>query len=391
MALLSLALSDDDLEVSEEIPMEREEQRRDRAGGAGARRPTGARSSSESGPDGTTKTRQSTGAREGRGGGKRDGERRTSGRNTRTQRDNDPYTNVARTVRRAVTPYLPPPVVNAIVEQTDPFLRPYAGDEGTMKVALSVLLAYAATRIVRLVTSRVLGKGRAVRDRDEHGDALADGASSAQSDRTVVICGPSSSGKTRLLYHVGYNANVDTVSSIKANVVVEDRTRYVDWPGTAKLNSDAFRSLLLQARPRVVLVLDSTQAVALAADCVHQIFSILHASNDPPLTVLVLCHKSDLPTAKNPKRIQLQLRGELERLLKSNAAKAAAGSSSSSDAPTTKSSGQAKDLWWPVGEPVDFEALKFVRLLFRSTSCEGKGCRGLVREYCETGTLGDVE
>jgi signal recognition particle receptor subunit beta len=384
MATLSLASShDDDLEVSDEVPIEREDVRRERS-------PTAASRDEEGTPQQKAKARHSTGAAKGRGRG-RSNDGKMYGQ--RDNSDHDRYTHVARAVRVAVTPYLPPPLVNAVAHHIDPFLRPYAGDEGTVKVGMSILLAYVAMRVVQLVASRVLGKGRAVQDHDDlHGPTAlkARGTSSADYDRTVVMCGPSLSGKTRLLYHICYNENVDTVASLKANVVVESRTRYIDWPGTAKLNTEAFRSIMLQTCPRVVLVLDSTQAVAGAADCVHQIFSILHAAASSSTaerpTLLVLCHKSDLPTAKNPKRMQLQLRGELERLLKSNAAKSAAGSSSgsSSEAPPAASHGQ----WWPVGEPVDFDAI--VELVFQSTTCEGKGCRELVTEYCQTGTLSDA-
>jgi signal recognition particle receptor subunit beta len=305
--------------------------------------------------------------------------------------------------RLALAPFLPPPANRAIEGTLDPWLRPYAGEEGTAKVALSALAAYLAFAAARWLAS---GSSSSSRSRRRRGKAILDEpnddedalGSEAPYSETVLICGPSLSGKTRLFYHLLYGDNVDTVASLAANVAVVDRTRYMDFPGTSKLGSAQLEPVL-KGRPRIVLVLDSTQPVAGAADCLHQLFSYYHSNSgklgsrsnqsssssqrQEPLvpTILILCHKSDLPTAKSAKRIQLQLRGELERLIKSSSAKAAASSSSAAPSAPTQP-------WWPVGEPIDFDRIRFVRVAaFRSTTCEGRGCREAVGEFCRTGVL----
>ena len=305
-----------------------------------------------------------------------------------------------REVRRYVAPLLPPPVLRAM-EGADRFLTPYVGDEGSFQLVGSALLAYGVLVLVRWVSRRALGRG-GLAVRDDEADELQ-AASSESFEWTVLLCGPPSSGKTRLFYQLCFAdaSNVDTVASIKANVAIVDQTRYMDWPGCAKLSSPLCRPVLVPPptrgttelrRPRIVVVLDATQPVAPAADCLHQLFSTYHqemivaksAGSTPPnpIPILVLCHKSDLPSAKNEKRLQLQLRGELERLLQSQQASTAAPT----EASETKGS-QGTSPWWPVGEPLDLSALPFATLLFRSSTCEGKGCTTLVREFCQTGTL----
>jgi hypothetical protein len=236
--------------------------------------------------------------------------------------------------------------------------------------------------------------------KDERSSALLGrGEDGEEYSCTVLICGPPLSGKTRLFYHLLCGENYDTVSSLEANAAVVGGARYVDWPGARKILGPAGLGPVLRSpNLRVAVVADSTQPVAGAADVLNQLFSHYHGSSlksksklsaADPVPVLVMCHKSDLPGAKNAKRIQLQLRGELERLLKSSSAKSAASSSAAAAATTASPSSAHSDFveWWPVGEPLDFDRLGFARVAFASTSCEGDGCRRLLGEFCRAGEL----
>jgi signal recognition particle receptor subunit beta len=307
---------------------------------------------------------------------------------------NDEY---FRSARRAASPYLPPPLVRAVDRAVDPYLlRTLGVEEGTAKLVATALLAYLVLRVARRLASMSRRGGRAVMDdaKDERGSSalLGRGEDGEEYSCTVLICGPPLSGKTRLFYHLLYDKNYDTVSSLEANAAVAGGARYVDWPGARKVRGPAGLGPVLRSpNLRVAVVADSTQPVAGAADVLHQLFSHYHgsslkskSSSADPVPVLVMCHKSDLPGAKNAKRIQLQLRGELERLLKSSSAKSAASSAATAAPPSAHSDFVE---WWPVGEPLDFDRLGFARVSFASTSCEGEGCRGLLGEFCRTGEL----
>jgi hypothetical protein len=380
-------LERDDVQLSEEVPIERSADKRNGGDGESPRAAAG------------------------------DGSSATATHHQKQQPyKQDNHDDYYRAARQAVYPYLPPPMVRAIETRVDPFLlRTWGIDEGTAKLAASALLAYVALWVVRwLASSSTRRRGRAVMDDSK--DTLSGtllGLHEKDDDEdepssTVLICGPSLAGKTRLFYHLLYNEHYDTVSSLQANVAVMDGVRYVDWPGTHKIGGAAATRLrpVLQARNlRIALVTDSTQTVTGAADCLHQLFSYYHRSSkssslgvamvDPAaVPILVLCHKSDLPTAKNAKRIQLQLRGELERLLKSSSAKSASAGAASNNnngnhnfSPPKSAEQPSLVAWWPVGEPLEFERLNFVRMAFASTTCEGGGCRDVVNAFCRTGEL----
>ena len=138
----------------------------------------------------------------------------------------------------------------------------------------------------------------------------------------VLLCGPSLAGKTSILYRLlqrdGSNGVTETVRSVKGNTGFLDSSeksiRILDTPGhwgAQKL----LRVVGLQDVQRLVVVVDSTQPVAPAADYLYAIIKakISDADSDSP-NVLIACHKSDHAKAKNARRIKLQLRSELIRL-----------------------------------------------------------------------------
>ena len=306
--------------------------------------------------------------------------------------------------REGITPYLPPPVIKAI-QQADPELEPYVGPEGSITIASTLLLAWFVLVTIRLISSRIFGTGRALADDDEDtilsSKTVAALSSAAKYDATVLLVGPSLAGKTRLFYRLCYGeaySNMPTLMSLKANVgistpfdvkdsdgdksITETTTiRYMDWPGYAPLTDPAVKSVLAAVTTRMVLVLDATQPVAPAADILHHLIltayqqqqqqqqSKTKTAKATTTKILIACHKSDFPKAKNWRRIKIQMRTELERLLTVHASK-----------------GHDEALWWPAGEPLDLEEIPVVQLAFLSTSCEGRLSPELL-DFCHTGVL----
>jgi len=317
-------------------------------------------------------------------------------------------------VRERITPYLPPPVTQGI-QRLDPLLEPYVGSEATVTVISSLLVSWIVLWLV-LRTLSVLNTGRAVDD--DEGDVLlaANDGQAETFDATVLLVGPRHSGKTRLFYQLCYaERDVPTLMSLKANVGVstimadadDDKVaaaateiRYMDWPGHASVSDPALAPVLLPAKgstTRIVLVLDATQPVTGAADTLYQLLQQLVVGDDKrnstttnnkafTTTIFVACHKSDLPKAKNDRRIKIQLRTELERLLTVRAAAAAnEGGDKAATAATT---------WWKAGEPLELDELRRkcgVQLYFGTTSCcrdEGPPGSMELQKFCATGVVG---
>jgi signal recognition particle receptor subunit beta len=245
------------------------------------------------------------------------------------------------TVRLKITPYLPPPVVMAM-KRLDPQLEPYVGPEGSINIFGTLLVAWLFFRVIRLVTAVVGvggggGGGKAIREEIHDHDILPPDATNRRFDKTILLCGPSLAGKTSIFYRMIYenavksngNTNIrdlsiNTVRSIKSN------TGFLEMP-----NGNTWRILdtpghwgpqkLIQAIPvgqvdQTVLVVDSTQPIASAADYLYAHIMATATTTDAKgshsggRNLLIVCHKSDHPKAKNSRRIKLQLRSELERL-----------------------------------------------------------------------------
>lgn len=266
-------------------------------------------------------------------------------------------------LRENVEPYLPPPIVKGW-RQVDPLLEPYLGPEPTITLVGSVLLGVLVWQVLKILSS--FSGGRAIVGDDD--DQVISSSQKLKQDfvATILLCGPPNSGKTRLFYQLCFGeTNVSTVTSLRANICVSEQTkiRFVDNPGHASLSSPEFLEILDSSRG-IVLVLDTTQPVASVADVLFQLLA--HANKKKkPLDIFVACHKTDLPNAKNWRRIKIQLRTEVERLLK------------------VRSMEQESDeLWWTPGKPLALENLPNAELQFCSTSCEsGVGIQELA-EFC---------
>ena len=234
--------------------------------------------------------------------------------------------------------------------------------------------------------------------------------------------------------------------------------RWIDYPGHASLYDTSLLQILtpttttttphqkrkstLSPPPlRIVLVVDATQPVTTAAELLFQLFTILyeaHGIHGPTLTnpsipskpcIFVACHKKDIHKAKNEKRIKIQIRTELERLiyhhsvLQTTTTVTASNSTSSTTSHnndhkhqnenSSGSSGNATTSrgWWccppsrgndqaaltsshttttninPFTIAVDLDELPFVQLYFYATTCCDATISRELYEFCTTGTV----
>lgn len=226
--------------------------------------------------------------------------------------------------RESVTPYLPPPVIKAIKE-VDPLLEPLVGPEASVNIFGSLLLAWFLYQVAQTLFSSGSSVGSGSKNtaiQEEEQDILPSNADTSRPfDETVLLCGPSLGGKTSIFYTLlqkGENSTPKTVRSIKSNTgfleTSEKVLRLLDTPGhwgPQKL----FRVVGLQDVQRLVVVVDSSQPVAPAADYLYEVLksTISNGATGSP-NILIACHKSDHSKAKNARRIKLQLRSELVRL-----------------------------------------------------------------------------
>jgi signal recognition particle receptor subunit beta len=274
-------------------------------------------------------------------------------------------------VRQTLNPYLPPPVLQAM-DRIDPLLQDYVGPDATISITATLFLAWIVLLLVRFFSSRLFGSGKAIDD--EENEQLQ--RPKSDQEATVLFCGPTNAGKTRLFYQICcQEPNLPTVQSIRANVGTRQGIRYVDWPGHGAIDDAILQPVLGSPGLRVVLVLDATQPAAGAADCLYQL--LVHAkTSKQTLTIFVACHKKDVHGSKNPKRVKIQIRTELERILKVH-------------------NNDADANIWPAGEPIELEELPFVKLHFCATDCTTSTSTGTTTppppcdlvNFCNTGNF----
>lgn len=228
-------------------------------------------------------------------------------------------------MRENITPYLPPPVIKAIKE-VDPLLEPLVGPEASVNIFGSLFFAWFLYQLAQTLFSSgssvgTGSKNTAIQEDEQDQDILPSNAETSRFfDETVLLCGPSLGGKTSIFYRLLQkgDSTPGTVRSIKSNTGFlensESVLRILDTPGhwgPQKL----FRVVGLQDVHRLVVVVDSSQPVAPAADYLYAVLTSTisnSTANNPD--ILIACHKSDHPKAKNARRIKLQLRSELIRL-----------------------------------------------------------------------------
>jgi Signal recognition particle receptor beta subunit len=94
-------------------------------------------------------------------------------------------------------------------------------------------------------------------------------------------------------------------------------------------------------------------------------------------TILIACHKMDLAKAKNDKRIKIQMRTELERIVA---------------AQQTKDNATSKTWCSKCSNPLELDDVPYVKLSFCSTRCEGgKGPTPELVEFCRTGNVPSID
>jgi len=299
-------------------------------------------------------------------------------------------------LRQGLSPYLPPPVVKAMGD-LDPLLEPYVGPEASITLATSLLLSFLVLQLVRAF-SGISRTGKAIADDDDSNDAVA---ILEQYGDTVILCGPMFAGKTRIFYMMAHrDANLPTVMSLRANAALlhsssdKDDTeplRILDYPGHSGLQDSLFVDMLQADPVRVALIVDATQSMATAADFLYDLLQ--HAkdqgfgkdSSKNKLKVFVACHKSDLSSSKNPRRIKISLRTELEKLLKVRSTEAATAESEGTTITTNQSSSAP---WWK-DEPVslDLDDLQYAHLRFEATTCSVADGIDTLADFCKTGSM----
>ena len=243
--------------------------------------------------------------------------------------------------REIVTPLLPPPIVTAArVIDAHPLVNAYVGDEATAAFVSAALLALLVYRIARALNSAAFRRSTLHEDVDDSIKPADVGLKKGfDYDDTAVLFGPAGAGKTVLFRGLCYGDNqvgggksspFHTVMSLRANAALLQKKeggrlalRLIDQPGHPVLLSRLPPTLLEASR--AVLVVDSTKPVAEASEILYDVLtdpSICNVWNKGggKTEVLVCCAKSDIKGAKNWRRIKIQLRTELERLVKVRAA-----------------------------------------------------------------------
>jgi len=140
---------------------------------------------------------------------------------------------------------------------------------------------------------------------------------------TLMIIGPSCSGKTTFFYHLIGQKNIQTVISMQINKVenfaskvLSDINTYdiIDIPGTGY-----FKEKIMEFLPFSIVVLvfiDSTQknSIIQAAEYLYDLLNSDKYSED--IHLFICCNKQDGGFPKSKKMIENELNKEIENLIK---------------------------------------------------------------------------
>ena len=225
--------------------------------------------------------------------------------------------------------------------------------------------------------------------KNQYGGSL----SSKASDSLVLICGAVGSGKTRLFHRLLMGK--DYVPSLTVSSSVASQGKYVssdekegksrsidlmDYPGHARLRNGLLnRAMLSQSRlKRILFIVDSSTSLTESADFFYDI--LLSAQNkllNKNVEILVCCNKVDTKLAKNYKRIQLQMKAELNRLRGTRGTMSTEGND---DGDTGLIEGP--QLLGQAGVSLDWDSVP-CNVSFVSCSCEDGQGLGEIREFIE--------
>lgn len=137
--------------------------------------------------------------------------------------------------------------------------------------------------------------------------------------RTVLICGPSDSGKTLLFSQLVHGKQVETYTSMQENIGILDLSEarkkpvdVLDLPGHERLRLRCLEQHKTSALG-IVYVLDAASITKGIRDATEFLFKILsdptiHSSKTP---VLIVCNKQDMTLAKGSSVIERELAKEI--------------------------------------------------------------------------------
>lgn len=214
--------------------------------------------------------------------------------------------------------YLPPPVVR-VMRLVDSHLYERVGPDASVTLLVSVLLCVLLYQIL----SKLRPSANAIVDDDDNDTSKR--VPEQHYDESILLIGPSHGGKTRLWFALTEGRpDVPTLTSqtIQSKVIASSNERsvlYVDVPGHMTLSDVAvLKTVLSDKKPsRIVFVLDATQPVRAAADKLFELLEIISTTlqqQQQSSPILIACHQCDKPKCKTIRRLQLQLRSELEKL-----------------------------------------------------------------------------
>lgn len=152
-----------------------------------------------------------------------------------------------------------------------------------------------------------------------------------QGGKTVLLCGPVGGGKTMLFQRLTSENDAAPAMTLSSMIAAQGtynseqsspsvvHFNIIDYPGHARLRSALLSNAVIgkSSLVGVIFVLDSTRPnMTECADLLYDVLlQIQHSGKrKSSMRVLICCNKSDMKLAKNEKRIQLQLKTELNRL-----------------------------------------------------------------------------
>lgn len=174
---------------------------------------------------------------------------------------------------------------------------------------IAALLAVLISALAYVLVARTLPTG-------SHGSLIR--------HSSVIICGPSGTGKTRLFLELVSPQHPATVVSATLNIAPllgHDKFRLVDVPGSSKVREGLFAQVIASARS-IVLLVDGGRLDYLYQDIAF-IMTILAESCQKRLSLLIVlkCTPADLPSRKNAlvHTLTAELHKVLRRVLEAHA------------------------------------------------------------------------
>ena len=238
-------------------------------------------------------------------------------------------------IRQIISPFLPPPVL-ALIQTIDnqPQIAAYISHEPSITILLSIFTIYIFATLVK--KNSFGGKAIEGLDNDEPEDNVLAFIHNQKEQEpykeSVILFGPCNAGKSLLFHKLTSSSpkEIQTVMSLKANVMIQNGLRIVDYPGHITL-AQKLPSLFLKdngatsTSTRAIFVVDSTKSLSEAGSMLYSLltnqdvvegWNDINNTRDEKLNIVIACNKSDVSTSKNWRRIKIQLKNEVDKLKK---------------------------------------------------------------------------